>query len=93
MRGNSNQSFYKFLINLHFLDENWTFAPVCHFTFFRFSLFFLGIALATYFLRLQIIILMRGKRSINQEINLPKIVTDLADTYETYTSDFSTLYS
>ena len=55
---------------------------------------FLGIALATYFLRLQIIILMRGKRSIKQEnsnnlTQIVKIVTDLADAYENYTSDFS----
>ena len=36
----------------------------------RFFCLFLGIALATYFLRLQIIILMRGKRSAKDSIYL-----------------------
>ena len=47
------------------------------------------IAAATYFLRLQIIILMRGKRSMNssQVSFLPNIITNIADAFETYSSD------
>ena len=50
-----------------------------------FLLPFTGIALATYFLRLQIIILMRGKRSLHPtEVSISKVLQNLAKSWDEY---------
>jgi len=44
-----------------------------------------GIALATYFLRLQIIILMRGKRSLHPtEVSISKVLQNLSKSWDEY---------
>ena len=49
------------------------------------SVTFTGIALATYFLRLQIIILMRGKRSLHPtEVSISKVLQNLARSWDEY---------